>query len=139
MDLAVSNPHSAKAKHDRVAIDGNCFRYSKANVRGYANEYRRCDDTCTARDLDSPEISASSGIPRTVCGQEREHRSRKRLDVAYDLLGRSPTEPTQKIVEMVQVLSTGHTVVRHAVCDTLHDPLGHRHRHIPHFLLPDRR
>ena len=89
MTLAVFKHHSAKAKHDSVAVDGHCFRYSKANVRGYAHEFQCCYDKCTARVLlNSPDDFRVVGDhSNCVFDHQREFRSRKWLDIAYDLLG----------------------------------------------------
>ena len=77
MTIAVFKPHSAKAKNDTVAVDGHCFRHSKANVRGYAHEYRCCDDTCTARVLlNSPDdFILIRDHSNCVFDHQREYRS----------------------------------------------------------------
>ena len=105
MSLVVFEPHSAKAKHNSVAVDGHCFRYSKANVRGYAHEYRCCDDKCTARVLFNSQEDFCLVGDHSNCmfDHQREFRAWKRLDVASDLLSRNLTDPAQKIIEMVEV------------------------------------
>ena len=104
MTLVVFKQHSAKSKHDSVAVDGYCFRYSKPNVKGYAHEYRCCDDKCTARVLfnSQEDFCVVGDHSNCVFDHQREFGSRTRLDIAFNLLERYLTEPQQKIIEMVQ-------------------------------------
>ena len=104
MTLVVFKQHSAKSKHDSVAVDGYCFRYSKPNVKGYAHEYRCCDDKCTARVLfnSQEDFRVVGDHSNCVFDHQREFGSRKRLGIAFNLLERYVTEPPQKIIEMVQ-------------------------------------
>ena len=90
MTLVVFKPHSAKTKHDSIAVDGHCFRYGKSNVRGFAHEYRCCDDKCTARVLfNGPDdFKVVGDHSNCVFDNQREFRSRKRLDIAYNVLER---------------------------------------------------
>ena len=105
MTLVVFKKHSTKAKHDSIAVDGYCFRYSKPNVRGHAHEYRCCDDKCTARVLlnTTEDFLVVGDHANCMFDHQREFRSRKRLDIAFNLLDRHLTEPPHKIIEMVQV------------------------------------
>ena len=91
MTLVVFKKHSFTAKHDSIAVDGNCIGYSKPMVRGYAHEYRCCDDKCTARVLvNSPcDFCVVGDHSNCVFDHQREFRSRKRLDTAFDLLERN--------------------------------------------------
>ena len=104
MTIVIFKPHSAKSKHDSIAVDGFCFRISKTNVRRYAQEYRCCDEKCTARVLfNSPEDFCVVGDhSNCVFDHQREYRSRKRLDIAFNMLEKNVTQPPQKVIEMVQ-------------------------------------
>ena len=105
MSITVFKSHAAK-RHDSIAVGGYCFRFNRANVRGYAKEFRCCDDKCSARVLfNSPEQFVVAG-DHTVCAfdHQRELRSRKRLAEAYEMLQKNLTEPSHKIIEKVQLL-----------------------------------
>ena len=75
------------------------------NVRVCANEFLCCDDKCTMRVLlNSPDDFCTVGDhSNSVFDHKQENMSRKRLDIAYDLLGTNPTERSHKIIEIVHV------------------------------------
>ena len=105
MSITVFKSHAAK-KHDSIVVDGCCFRFYRANVRGYAKEFRCCDDKCSARVLfNSPEQFLVTG-DHSACAfdHQRELRSRKRLAEAYEMLQKNLTAPSHKIIENVQML-----------------------------------
>ena len=104
MSLVVFKPHSPKQKHDSLSFDGFCFRFSKTNVRGFAQEYRCCDDKCSARVLFNSvdHFCVVGDHSNCVFDHQREFNSRKRLDIAFNILERYVTEPPHKIIERVQ-------------------------------------
>ena len=104
MSITMFKPHSAKAKHGSIAVDGYCYRHCRSNASGHAEVYRCCDDKCPARVLfNSPENFRVKG-DHSVCtfDHQRELRSRTRLDIAYEILQKNLTETPQKILEKVQ-------------------------------------
>ena len=138
MTLIVFKKHSAKVKHDSIAVEGCCFRYSRANVRGYAHEYRCCDDKCTARVLlNSPEGFIVIGDHSLRFDHQREFRSRKRLDIAFNLLERNVTEPPEKTIEIVLVqvehpmTAEERNSLRVFITRKRSEILGRQRRHLP--------
>ena len=106
MSILVFQPNGAKSKHGSIAVDGRCFRFNRANVRGYAQEFRCCDSKCPARVLfNSPDDFVVSG-DHWACAfdHRRELRSRMRLTKAYEVLQQNLTDPIPKIIEKVQLL-----------------------------------
>ena len=106
MTILVFNSHSLKEKHGSIAVDGFCFRFNRANVQNYAQEFRCCDDQCPARVLFNSCDDFIVLHDHVVCqfDHKKELRSRKRLDKAFDLVKKNLTDPPHKIVEMVQLL-----------------------------------
>ena len=106
MSILVFHPHSLKEKHDSIAVDGFCFRFNRAHVKNYAQEFRCCDDKCPARVLFNSCDDFVVLHEHVVCqfDHQKELRSRKRLDKAFDLLQKNPTDAPHKIVEKVQLL-----------------------------------
>ena len=106
MSILVFQPNGAKSKHGSIAVDGRCFRFSRANIRGYAQEFRCCDSKCPARVLyNSPDDFVVS-VDHWACAfdHRKELRSRMRLAKAYEVLQQNLTDPTPKIIEKVQLL-----------------------------------
>ena len=104
MSITVFKPHSAKAKHGSIAVDGYCYRYSRTNVSRYSEEYRCCDDRCQARVLFNSTTDFRVTGDHSTCAfdHQRELRSRTRIDVACEILEKNLTDPPQKIIEKVQ-------------------------------------
>ena len=105
MEIIVFKSHSANSKHDTIAVDGRCFRFSRKNERRYAEEFRCCDDRCGARVLFNSETGFRLHENQTNCAfdLQRELLSRRRLRLASELLERNLTFPPQKILERVEV------------------------------------
>ena len=106
MSIVVFQPNGAQSKHGSIAVDGRCFRFSRANVKGYAQEFRCCDSKCPARVLfDSPDnFVLSADHQACAFDHQRELRSRIRLAKANEVLQHNLTDPTPKIIEKVQLL-----------------------------------
>ena len=98
MSITVFKPHSAKAKHGSIAVDGYCYRYSRTNVSEYAEEYRCCDDRCPARVLFNSATDFRVSGDHSVCAfdHQRELRSRTRIGVACEILERNLTDPPRR-------------------------------------------
>ena len=106
MSIVVFKPNTPNEKHDSIAVDGRCFRFSRANIKGYAQEFRCCDSKCPARVLfNSPDHYLLS-VDHSACqfDHKRALRSRMRLAKAYEVLNQNLTDPPQKILEKVQLL-----------------------------------
>ena len=106
MSVILFKSHSQKAKHDSIAVDGYCFRFNRTQVRNYAQEFRCCDDKCSARVLFNSPDDFVLLHDHAFCkfDHRKELRSRKRLDKAFDVLQKNMTDPPHKTVEKVQLL-----------------------------------
>ena len=106
MSIVVFNPNGTKSKHCSIAVDGRCFRFSRANVKGYAQEFRCCDYKCPARVLFNSPDNFVVSVDHLACvfDHRKELRSRMRLAKAYEVLQQNLTDPPHKIIEKVQLL-----------------------------------
>ena len=106
MSIVVFNPNGTKSKHCSIAVDGRCFRFSRANVKGYAQEFRCCDSKCPARVLFNSPDNFVVSVDHLACvfDHRKELRSRMRLAKAYEVLQQNLTDPPHKIIEKVQLL-----------------------------------
>ena len=105
MSIVVFKRDTTKSKHDSIAVDGRCFRFFRADVKGYAQEFRCCDDKCPARVLFNSPDNFVVSVDHEACAfdHQRELRSRTRLAKACEVLQQNLTDPPQKIIEKVQL------------------------------------
>ena len=106
MSILVFNQNGTQSKHDSIAVDGLCFRFSRANIKGYTQEFRCCDSKCPARVLFNSTDDFVVSADHFACAfdHRRELRSRMRRAKAYDVLQQNLTDPPHKIIEKVQLL-----------------------------------
>ena len=106
MSIVVFDPNGTKSKHGSIAVDGRCFRFSRANVKGYSHEFRCCDSKCPARVLFNSTDNFVVSVDHLACAfdHQRELRSRMRLAKTYEVLQQNLTGPPHKIIEKVQPL-----------------------------------
>ena len=106
MSIVVFKRDTTKSKHDSIAVDGRCFRFFRANVRGYDKEFRCCDAKCPARVLFNSPDNFVVSVDHAACAfdHQRELRSRTRLAKACEVLQQNLTDPPQKVIEKVELL-----------------------------------
>ena len=104
--MAVLYPsHSSHAsKHDSLAFNGFCYRFSR-NLSGdhYSTEYRCCDDRCSARVLFNTTDDIVVRGNHLLCqfDHRSELRRRERIKQALLILATSCSDPPSTIVRRV--------------------------------------
>ena len=90
-------------KHESVSVDGLCYRFDRAFVQTYQKRFRCCDQSCNARVLFNSLSDFKLVGNHTNCtfDHHREFQSRKRRDMALNLLKLNMTESPQQIVDRV--------------------------------------
>ena len=92
--------------NDKICVGEYCYRFSRASVNGFAKEYRCCDERCCARVLfnSSEEIKLVGDHNMCTFDHETELRSRRRRQLACDMLAKNITDPPRRIIERMEVL-----------------------------------
>ena len=90
-------------KHESISVDGMCYRFDRATVQTYQKRFRCCDQSCNARVLFNSLSDFKLVGNHTNCtfDHHREFQSRKRRDIALNLLKLNMTESPQQIVDRV--------------------------------------
>ena len=90
-------------KHESICFDGMCYRFDRTSVKTYQKRFRRCDQCCNARVLfnSSTDFKVVGNHSNCTFDHHREFQSRRRMDVALDLLKLNVTESPQQIVDRV--------------------------------------
>ena len=104
MSIQVFDGHTRKdGRHESICVDGMCFRFDRASVQGYRKRFRCCDPCCSARVLFNSVTDFKLVESHANCtfDHQRECRSRKRRDVAFNLLKQNMTEAPHQIVDRV--------------------------------------
>ena len=104
--MAVLYPtHSShSSKHDSLALNGFCYRFSRSLCGGhYSTEYRCCDERCSARVLyNTPDDIAVRGNHLSCQFDHRsELRRRERIKQALLILATSCSDQPSTIVRRV--------------------------------------
>ena len=104
MAVLYPNHSSHGSKHDSLAFNGFCYRFSR-NLSGshYSTEYRCCDDRCSARVLyNTPDDIAVRGNHLSCKFDHRsELRRRERIKQALLILATSCSDQPSTIVRRV--------------------------------------
>ena len=108
MEVLVFPSTSQKKIHDTISVGGYCYRLSRLDVKGFAREYRCCDEKCHARvlfnSLEDVKVVGDHGycsFDHTV-----ELRARQRRRLAFDVLSKNITDPPRRIIEKMEVTMT---------------------------------
>ena len=142
MSIVIFKPHSAKAKHGSIAVDGYCYRHCRSNASGHVEVYRCCDDKCPARVLFNSPTDFHVRGDHSVCAfdHQRELRSRTRLDLACEILEKNLTDPPQKILEKVQdrvsLTAEEKQALRMFIVRKRSEILGEQHNGGGHLIIP---
>ena len=105
MAVVVFPSTSKKKTHDALCVGGCCYRFSRFDVRGFAKEYRCCDDKCCARVLfNSPDDIRVIGDHRACSfDHDVEFRARQRRQHAFDVLSKNITDPPHRVIERMEM------------------------------------